>query len=192
MPVRKIQWRRLDGPGSETCELRYGTVDGELVEPGLRGTAAGILDGRPFALAYEIGCTEDWLPKKVSLKVDLAGSSRRAELALDDGRWTRDGEELEELEGCLDLDLAFTPASNTLTLRRLGLQKGDLAAVRAAWVSFPDLEVRPLAQRYARIRPDRYRFESGSESKDPFRTTLTVGADGFVVDFPGFWRATAD
>ena len=105
------------------------------------------------------------------------------------------GDAAPHLDGCVDLDLAFSPSTNTLPIRRMALEKGELGSTRAAWVLFPTLEVRPLDQQYRRIAPDRYRYRSGDAKQDfkgAFRTVLTVGAGGLVLDFPGFWRASRD
>jgi hypothetical protein len=54
----------------------------------------------------------------------------------------------------------------------------------AVWVSLPDLTVHRQEQTYAHLRTDGaggvVRFTSGT-----FSTDLTVGADGFVTDYPG-------
>src|SRR5712664_99467 len=38
-----------------------------------------------------------------------------------------------------DIDLAVTPATNTLPIRRLNLEVGQSQEVTAAWLKFPDL-----------------------------------------------------
>jgi hypothetical protein len=39
-------------------------------------------------------------------------------------------------EGCLDIDLGFSPSTNLLPIRRLTLAVGEAATVRAAWLPF--------------------------------------------------------
>lgn len=191
MPTHGIQWRRLDGPGMETFEL----IEGEDGGPRLQGTAAGAVDGKPFALQYEVRCDEDWHTRRAEVKLDLPGQKRTLLLTQTDGAWQVDGEDAPHLEGCVDVDLAFSPSTNTLALRRLDLEKGELGSARAAWVLFPSLEVRPLDQQYRRIAPDRYRYRSGDAKRDfagAFRTVLTVGAGGLVMEYPGLWQASRD
>src|SRR5207247_1457892 len=91
-------------------------------------------------------------------------------------------EERPDLQGCLDVDLGFTPATNTLPIRRLGLEPGGAAYIRAAWGLLPDLTVRAAAQRYDRLAERRYRYSSG-----PFASTLDVDEHGLVLDYPGGW-----
>ena len=73
------------------------------------------------------------------------------------GVWRTSGQELPGLGGCTDIDLAITPATNTLPIRRLDLDIGSSELVVAAWVKFPELIVQPLSQRYTRLARDRYR-----------------------------------
>ena len=48
--------------------------------------------------------------------------------------------------GCIDLDLSFSPATNLLAIRRLALPVNEIAEVRSAWLTFPDLDLEPLDQ----------------------------------------------
>ena len=49
------------------------------------------------------------------------------------------------MRGCPDVDLAVTPATSTLPVRRLDLGIGNREAVTAAWIKFPGLELQPLS-----------------------------------------------
>ena len=90
------------------------------------------------------------------------------------------------MEGCVDLDLAFSPATNLLTIRRLGLAVGDEAPVRAAWLRFPELRLEPLAQRYRRLAAERYGYEAVADGA-AFGAELRVAPSGFVLEYPGLW-----
>lgn len=58
--------------------------------------------------------------------------------------------------------------------------------MRAAWVRFPELSIEPLEQRYTRLAPHRYLYESAGGT---FRRELTVDDNGFAVDYSGLWIA---
>ena len=104
------------------------------------------------------------------------------------GTWTVDGTRATHLDGCDDIDLGFTPATNLLPIRRLDLKVGDSAPVRAAWVRFPELSTEVLDQVYARLGTERYLYTSAGGS---FRRELTVDEAGFVLDYPELWQAEA-
>jgi len=96
--------------------------------------------------------------------------------------------EIPSVAGCLDVDLAFTPATNFLPLRRLGLAVGESREMTAAWVRFPDLSVEPLAQRYTRLDEHRVRYESRGGA---FTAELEVDELGLVVRYPPLWERVA-
>ena len=102
------------------------------------------------------------------------------------GRWTRDGAPAPQVAGCLDVDLGFSPVTNTLPIRRLALAVGAAAPVRAAWLRFPGLELEPLEQVYRRLAPARYAYESAAGR---FRAELEVDGDGLVTRYGDYWAA---
>ena len=101
--------------------------------------------------------------------------------------WRSSGRELHELNGCEDVDLALTPATNTLPIRRLNLQIGRTDSVVAAWVKLPDLEVQRLPQRYTRLTKDTYRYASDTG----FSAEITVDDLGLVSSYAGVWQRIA-
>ena len=180
MTGHSILWRRLDGPGHESARLsRRGAV--WL----LNGTAVFAHGRRPCRLDYQVTCdatwqtlsgkVEGWVGEKV-VEIEISADARR--------RWRLNGEELPELEGCADLDLNFSPSTNLLPIRRLGLAAGQGAEVRAAWLRFPSFTLEPLKQYYTRIDESVYRYESAGGR---FAAELKVSEEGFVTEYPGFW-----
>ena len=89
----------------------------------------------------------------------------------------------------MDLDLSFTPATNLLPLRRLGLRVGQSAEVRSAWLEWPEIRLTELVQRYARRSDIEYHYESDLPGGELFRSTLRVQPEGWVLDYGGLWRA---
>jgi hypothetical protein len=93
------------------------------------------------------------------------------------GGWRSPGEELPTLGQCSDIDLAVTPATNTLPIRRLNLEVGLSREVTAAWLKFPDLTLEILPQRYTRLGPQRHQYQSGTG----FSAELLVDDLGLVT-----------
>jgi hypothetical protein len=104
------------------------------------------------------------------------------------GAWSLDGVHQPALDGCEDLDLAFTPATNLIPVRRLALEAGSAGTARAAWLRVPELTLEPISQTYERLTTATYRYVTAA---GVFDRRLTVRPDGFVVDYPGLWRAEA-
>jgi hypothetical protein len=180
-------WRRLDRPGHEAARLVFHAPFWQLT-----GTAVFGGSGAPCRIEYQVTCDAGWH----TLAAQVTGwiGERRILCAIAaDGRrrWRLDGHECAEVEGCVDLDLAFSPATNLLPIRRLGLAVGESAPARAAWLSFPELRLTPLEQRYHRLDGERYRYEAGPPG-DLFRVELRVAPSGMVLEYPARWVRESD
>jgi uncharacterized protein len=170
--------------GTDYCALWH-TAEGWL----LKGTVVGVLgDLRPMLANYEVHCDENWLTRRVQVERTIGNDTKTLTLNVESGRlWHSSGRELPEVRGCLDVDLAVTPATNTLPIRRLDLGIGKGESVVAAWVKFPDLEIQPLSQLYRRIAKDTYRYESDTG----FSAEIRFDDLGLVVTYPGGWERIA-
>jgi uncharacterized protein len=182
MNTGSVLWRWLDRPGHEAAIVR--AADAGWV---LAGCAAFAHEGSPCQLAYEVVCDEGW--RTVSATVDGWVGSRPVGVGIavdDQGRWRLNGSPCPAADGCIDVDLNFSPSTNLLPIRRLGLSVGEDARVRAAWLRFPEFTLEPLEQVYRRTGPSTYRYQSGDGS---FVRDLEVAELGFMTSYPGFWSA---
>jgi uncharacterized protein len=100
------------------------------------------------------------------------------------GRWNVNGDSYDQLIGLQDIDLGFTPASNTNAIRRLNLSVGDEAQSAAAWLDTEDWTVKPLQQTYRRLARGKYEYESPAHD---FRASLAVDEFGAVQEYPTLW-----
>jgi uncharacterized protein len=149
----------------------------------LSGSVSGAIDGVPFRVDYAIACGADWLTR--SARVTHWGGTqppRQWEIARDGARWTIDGVDVPALAGATDLDLGFSPSTNTLPVRRLGLAVGEAAVIHTAWLRFPAFEFVRGEQRYTRTAEHVYRYESGTYAAD-----IAVDEAGLVIDYDE-WR----
>ena len=180
---RAIVWRRLDPPGHEATRLILAP------RPGLVGVAVFAWEGVPCRLEYAIECDERWRTRAVAVRGWTGARPVRIEISADEeGRWLLAGAPVPAVRGALDVDLAFSPSTNTLPIRRLGLAVGAESEVNAAWLRFPELTLEPLKQRYCRTGAATYRYES---SGGRFHRDLEVDAEGLVLRYPGLWEAEA-
>ncbi|MGK2960948.1 MAG: putative glycolipid-binding domain-containing protein [Gemmatimonadaceae bacterium] len=180
----RIVWVRLDIPGHESCE-QIRTADGWQ----LRGVAVLAYENQPCRLEYDIHCDGQWLTDVTAITGHVGANTIDLELRRNPaGEWTSNGSKVWELTGCDDVDLNFSPSTNMLPVRRMNLAVGGSAQVRAAWVRFPSFSIEPFEQTYTRLGPETYRYESADGK---FSRDLTVDEAGFVLDYPGIWRAEA-
>jgi hypothetical protein len=180
--VASILWRRIDAPGHDACRLER-TAEGWA----LRGAAAFAEKGTPAQLAYSLSCDLAWR----SRRGDVKGAVGERPVAFtvaheDDGRWTLGGETVPGLDGCLDLDLGFTPATNLFQLRRCALAVGDAADVPVAWLDVWKGTLSRLDQRYERRGSTSYWYEA---PRFGYQALLEVDADAFIREYPGLWSA---
>jgi hypothetical protein len=178
---RTVVWRRLDRPGHEAARLVWHDPFWQL-----SGMAVWSEAGTACRLEYAVVCDAGWLTRHAWVAGWIGPRHVRVDLlAMTDRRWHLDGRLCADVAGCPDVDLGFSPATNLLPVRRLGLEAGQAASVRAAWLSVPQLALAPLEQVYRRTGPGSYHY---STADGTVATELEVDADGFVQRYPGQWE----
>lgn len=179
---QSIIWRGIYFRGHEACRLLQ--RDNEWF---LEGTAVFFGDEHSCRLSYLISCDSRWNTLRGSVSGWVGNQDVNVEVTVDEfHHWQLNGRNEAAADGCVDLDLNFSPVTNMLPIRRLNLAVGEQAEVKAAWLRFPSFELEPLLQVYSRLDEFRYRYSS---SGGKFVRDLTVNEVGFVVDYPGFWAA---
>ena len=177
-----ILWRGIYFRGHEACRLVQYEAEWHL-----EGTAVLLSDSSPCRLSYLIACDASWKTLRGNVSGWIADRNVSIDLSVDDNQhWQLNGTDSPAVDGCIDLDLNFSPVTNLLPIRRLNLEIGQHAEVKAAWLRFPSFEVEPLSQVYTRLGEFTYRYSSGGGE---FVRDLTVNEFGFVTSYPGFWQA---
>ncbi len=181
---RDVYWRPWDEPGLEHLHVTFAAEGVRAVGLILRKLGTAHLRCR-----YELETDAAWHTRKLSFAVMGSGETAGNRLALEtdgDGNWRVNGEAQAELAGCLDPDIQITPFTNTLPIRRLGLDAGASADIRVVYVPLPDLTPRPAEQRYTCLeklgpKGGRYRYEGLFRD---FTAELPVDSDALVADYP--------
>ena len=140
----------------------------------------------PYVVRYRIEVDAGWRTRNLEVELEDGGQRRLSLTADGEGNWSRSGQRLEQVAGCIDVDLEWSPSTNTLPIRRLGLAPGETRSVTAAWVRCPSLDVERLEQSYERLADGRYRYRSGR-----FEADLAVDDDGMVLQYGVNWKAVA-
>jgi len=170
------RWRTWDHAHVETLTLRWENEG---------WTATGEV-GRE-AVTYVIRLSATWQVRQFLLFRDL--DEPDLWLGTDGGgRWGEmNGAHRPDLDGCTDIDLACTPFTRTLPIRRLQLDVGDTAEVRSAVIDVETLGVVPVRQRFRRLQPRRFEYTS-SDVLTP--VVFDVDEYGLVHDYPDQYRRT--
>jgi uncharacterized protein len=195
-PVRTVLWQGIQSPGSEWC-----TLEREPEGWRFRGIVLAEVATVPVLVQYAVALASDWSTRVVEIVMRSGDASEPRELTLTvapDQRWqiTRvpspnpamPQDDLQALLGFVDVDLGFSPVTNTLPIRRLNPAIGEAVAVTAAWVRFPELTIEPLPQRYIRLAERRYRYESAGGA---FVAEIEVDDLGLVTAYEGGWQRIA-
>jgi hypothetical protein len=179
--VAMAHWLRLDREGTDRCTLSRAS-HGWL----LSGQANWREDAGEVSLSYAVRCGPDWQ----SLSADITGTGHDGDIGLrlarDTDGWRVNDKLQPGTQGCTDLDLCFTPATNLMPLRRI-FRDGEPLAVAAAWVP-PGLNgLRNLKQRYTPMPDGTVVYSSPG-----FTAPLTVHETGFVTHYPDLWEGWVD
>lgn len=200
---RSVMW--VEPMGAEYAEVDIRDGRFEAV-----GSAVG---GHPlpYRLRYDLVAETDYVSKagfvtsRLMIRASGVDWRRSLELTrLDDGGWTvspwAEGEpglsppggDPAELRGALDVDVQYSPLTNTLPVLRHGMHRGldpygrtvDFTMV---FVSVPELTTRLVPQHYTPLERSgdeaSIRYASGS-----FAAELTFDSAGFVLNYPGVGR----
>lgn len=176
-------WRRIDRPGHDTARL---TQSGEGWR--LEGVASFHENG-PTGLCYELDLAPDFATIGAIVAGHRSGRAFRHEFRRSGGDWLLDGEVQQGLGDLLHLDFGFTPATNLQQLLHADLAVGEEAEIPAAWFDVGESALVRLPQRYRRIAPDRYHYNSPTAG---YEATLEMAASGFVRLYPGLWEMEPD
>ncbi|MFC0602408.1 putative glycolipid-binding domain-containing protein [Streptomyces palmae] len=176
---RVVTWEVTGSGGYETAWV---TLSGT----GLRATGRVMgLRPEPYWMAYELETGHGYVTRRLQVTAETAGGTRRLDLRRDGGTWTANDKPLPEVAGALDCDLGMSPLTNTMPVLRHQLHSGPGEHTFVmAWVSVPDLAVRPSRQTYTHVglteRGARLHYASKGFAGD-----IEVGRDGLVLTYPG-------
>ena len=174
-------WRKLDHPGHDSCRL-FKLPKGWF----LSGAAVFSDTDKPCHLYYEVTADAVWKTQRAKLfgfvgnnAVDLRIRSTSTR------RWFANGVEQDNVAGCLDLDLGFTPATNLVAIRRLSLKVGERAEAPAAYLAFPKIRFEKLDQSYRRTGRTTFEYTA---PRFGYAETLKVDASGAGLAYPGLYE----
>ena len=175
--MKSVVWKRIDVPGHEHCRLG---------EHRIEGVAVVAYEGRPCRVEYSIDCDAEWRTRLLRVHAYVGREEHRLTIECEDGQWLLNRTPQPQVDGCIDVDLQFSPSTNTLPIRRLALPVGEKAEVAAAWLRFPGFTLERLEQSYERTGEHTYTYASRGGS---FTASLKVNDHGLVRRYGDFWVA---
>ncbi|MBE9061094.1 putative glycolipid-binding domain-containing protein [cf. Phormidesmis sp. LEGE 11477] len=180
-----VRWCDWEMQGLEFCTL--------IQEPNmllLEGVVVGTRESR-YGAYYRVQADSEFRTRKVDFSY-VGGSTLHVE-SDGNGHWTDtvNNTPIVSLEGCFDVDIGVTPATNMLPIKRLGLAENESRHIRAAYIPLPSqidgaFLPRSVEQRYTCLKADkRYRYEGIFRD---FSAELEFDENGLVIDYPDTFR----
>jgi uncharacterized protein len=174
----------------------------DLADGGLSATGTQLgAEPAPYRVDYRLDAP-DFVTRELELTTTAQGWRRRLLLRHDgSGAWRAevdDGGEvpggawdgsLPDLSEARDIDIEFSPLTNTMPILRHGFQREGSGDFLMAFVTMPSLHVETAPQRYEHVR----RTEDGSVvrfiSKDSdFTADLELDSNGLLAFYPRLAR----
>jgi hypothetical protein len=143
----------------------------------LRGIVMITIDDEPSEIRYEVTADDLWRTREATIRL----GDETIDVAVSDGQWWINDVINDDLMGCIDLDLGWTPATNTLPIRRLGLDVGESAQIHTAWLRYPEMSFVSATQTYSRVSDRIWRYQSGQADYE-----LEV-TEGVVCRYGDLW-----
>ena len=160
-------------------------LSGKRIKANGRIVAAAGETHPAFGAYYDLQTDETGATKRFGLTVTLAERERQLSIARDEeNMWLvtdHRGESRARYDGALDVDVVFSPFFNVLPIRRCGLHEhAESITLPIMYVALPHMSVGAATLVYSSADPG---SGEGIKLHSPVAdTTLTVDADGFIVD----------
>ncbi|MGE2736632.1 putative glycolipid-binding domain-containing protein [Mycolicibacterium vaccae] len=179
-----LTWQAHDEPRMESARVQ---VAGNRVKAYGRIVNAATSTHPAFSASYDLVTDENGATKRLSLSLTLAERERQLSIARDEENMWLVQEHAGQtrrsaFDGALDVDVLLSPFFNSLPIRRLGLHLPG-----AQPITLPVVYVRVLPELSVDVVNMSYQpGADGIKLSSPVaQTTLTVDADGFILDYPG-------
>jgi hypothetical protein len=141
-----------------------------------------------YRVEYHIKTNPDWETQYV--QINSRHSNRETKLRLhkySKDKWISEGQTILQFDGCIDVDIALTPFTNTLPINRLKPGLNETQEVRVIYFDLLKQQVKAVQQQYTRIDELKYHYEN---IPNDFEADITVDENGLVVDYPTLFKRT--
>lgn len=179
--INNIMWKAVSDIGLEHLFLQ---MDDNHI------TANSVIltmkENNPVRVLYKVCCNLQWEVSKFSIRIFHGGYKNISVKRDCHGNWRTDqGKLLENLEGCIDIDISATPFTNTIPINRLSLKLGECKEIKVVYVDIRSFSLTPANQRYTCLEANtntcKYKYENLDSG---FEAEFFVDKNGLVIDYP--------
>ena len=174
--------------GREYYSLENCLID--ITEAGVdvNSVIVGRYDGKLYRVDYHLKTNPDWETEYLQIHSRHSNREQLLQFRSDgNGHWKIDDEKAPELEGCMYVDIAISPFTNSLPINHLKMPEKATREVRVIYFDLLNHEITPMQQLYKRISESQYHYEN---IPNDFEADITVDENGLVVDYPVLFTRT--
>lgn len=184
MMQQNILWTGVYYHSLENCILSAAGTGAEITS-----CIIGSHEDTIYKVDYRITVNRNWETMSVEIRSQLTGiiQSLRFQQPTP-GNWTIDGHPSGQYRGCIDIDIALTPFTNSLPIKRLKLDVHEERPIDVLYFDILGGEVKQVRQKYTRLSELEYKFEN---VPNDFEAIIRVDRSGLVVSYPGLFERTA-
>ena len=179
-----LLWTGREYDSMENCLVHTGDTGVHI-----NSVIVGKYADKLYRVEYEIITNQFWQTTFFELKSRHSNIMQHFRFEGDGkGSWTSDGKIASEFDGCIDIDIALTPFTNTLPINRLKMEKGSMHEIKVIYVDLLAQQMMPVKQKYAPVSKRIYHYEN---IPNDFEADIVVDEFGLVVDYPLLFERTA-
>lgn len=176
----EYMWRSLDAAGFEHVRIDRSHPGWDVYDSMIVREHEGEIRRGGYTLILDKEFRT--LEVRIMAEQEPGGMAALHLLASGDGTWTdADERRIPSMDGVIDVDIAWSPLTNMLPVRRLELNPGEETSVPVAYIDLPSLVLKRAEQFYTRIDDSKVRFETGARD---FAREISFDEDGFVIEYP--------
>lgn len=179
-----ILWSGREYYSLENCLINTSENGTEI-----NSTIIGSYQGKIYQVTYHIKTNEYWETVFAAITSRHSNQMQKIQLEGDgEGNWTSNGKKAEQFTGCIDIDIAVTPFTNTLPIRRLKLHQHQEQVIQVIYCDLLEQHIQPVRQQYRCLSATEYHYEN---IPNDFEANIVVDESGFVVDYPSLFVRSA-
>jgi hypothetical protein len=179
-----LLWSGIEYNSLENCLVRATDTGAEIDSVIVGGYGEKI-----YRVEYQIRTNQNW--ETIFVEIKSQHSNIRDHFTFESdakGNWVLNGKPANQFQGCIDVDIPLTPFTNTLPIKRLNTQKGEVSEIYVLYIDLLERQITPVRQKYIRLSDTQYHYEN---IPNDFEANIEVDELGYVVDYPMLFTRTA-
>jgi hypothetical protein len=174
-------WKATEYDSLENCIVTI-TANEVIIKSVIVGCKENVI----FRIDYTIKTNSNWETLFCEL-ITQFGNARQVISFQGDGKgnWITGGILAINFKGCIDVDIPFTPLTNTLPINRLKLKEQKEENIKVIYIDIMESGIRPVSQKYKRLSGQEYNYQN---VPNDFEANISVDENAFVIDYPGLFR----